>query len=93
MNDELERELAKFRPAELPEALKQRLKNAPDDEPLTFADRILVTFSTLGSLAACVIITVGIIQATVTMPRALSPQEAAAQQRMVIEYQRILAAR
>jgi len=97
MNDEsmksLERELSRFRPAGLPEGLKRRLANAPENERLTFADRVLVTFSSLGALAACVIVAVGVAQATTTMPRALSPQEIAAQQRMVIEYQRILAAR
>ena len=94
MNDEtfknLEHELSRFTPAELPKALKHRLASIPE---LTFADRVLVTFSSLGAIAACVIVTVGIIQATAPMPRALSPQELAAQQRMVIEYQRILAVR
>jgi len=93
MNDELERQLARFRPTELPEGLKRRLANEPEEERLTFGDRVLVTFSGLGALAACVIVAVGVVQATVTMPRMLSPQEITAQQRMVAEYHRILAAR
>ena len=92
-HSDLERELARFIPAELPETLKLRLTNEPEDERLTFADRVLVTFSSLGALAACMIVTIGVIQATVATPRALSPQEINAQQRVVAEYQQILAMR
>ena len=91
MNDEtmnnLERGLLRLRPVELSAGLKGRLA----DEPLTVGDRVLASFAGVGAVAACVIVAVGVMQAMVATPRALSAQEIAASQQIVAEYSRILA--
>ncbi len=92
---DLERELARFRPAPLPDSLRQRLQQEPvfEADNLTFADRILVTFSSLGAVAAAIIVLVGVMQMSAPRQPQPSPAEIVDHQRMALEYQRLLASR
>jgi hypothetical protein len=99
MNDEttrdLERELAGLKPAAVSEHLRAAVAGGLEDAPLTLGDRILAGFMMSGALAASVIVAIVALNAATTAP--VSPQrdsaEMAARQRMMTEYQALLAQR
>ena len=97
MNDDsmknLESELGRFRPAGLSDALRERLKREPEEERLTMGDRVLLMFSGMGALAACVVVGFTVWQMMQPVPRAAGPEEIAVRQQMAAEYQRLVAMR
>lgn len=89
----LERELASFTPAEIPADVRERIAADLRDEPLTLSDRILAGFTTLGGIAAGVIVLIAVWQFTRPEPPHPSAEEIAAHQKALVEYQQLLAAR
>jgi hypothetical protein len=90
---QLESELGRLRPAAVPAALRQRIALQLEDESLTRADRVLVLFASLGSMAACLIVALGIWQWSSVAPRPGGSGESVARLRAVAEYRELLAAR
>ena len=85
--------LRQFAPAPLPNCLRRQLEStARDSAPL--ADRILATWSTAGALAACLVAALTAWQ-LLTAPVPVTPtrQEIAQRQQIVLENQKLIAAR
>ncbi len=91
--ESLEHELRRLHPAALPNPLAAILRNEPDEENLTFSDRVLATFSACGALAACVIVALTVWQLSQAEPSHISPADVAARQQLLSGYQELLAAR
>jgi hypothetical protein len=91
--EEIERELGRLRPAGVPAELKERLREAPGAERLTVGDRILAAFAGCGAVAACLVVGLVVWQLSQPAPPGPSAGDLAAQQRLAVEYQRLLAAR
>ena len=97
MDDEdfsaLKETLRRFGPAPVPEGLRGRLERVAR-VPCAAGDRVLAWYTTAGAVAAGMVVALTVWQFAATPTRVpVSPQEMAARQRTVMEYEMILASR
>jgi len=90
----LESQLGRLRPAAVPQPLCDHIAQQLRDEPLTMGDRVLVLFSSVGSIAACFIVAMVIWQwsAQSAIPHGGTADDLD-RMRMTAEYRELLATR